>query len=343
MINRNNPLAGYDVHADVNMASFDGRDVYDRHGTAINDPTLTGRDVLRAADLHDLQVEKRQAVCMANDGETLVDMPDRHATWSRRTDRYMGNVGKLYQCWQYEDVLDVLDSLVGEGRLRYSVVGSMGNGARAFVTAKILGDDGRITMNDADVTNKYLTAISGHDGGVSLSFMAHTSRPWCGNVFPMILREAATAGTILRFRHTGDLAKKQAIAVQAFTKAQADLKKYELDLAAMHAVKITAAQAEQFVQVLVPDVEQGKNNTRRLKKRAQILYLHNHHASNTHPAVRGTVAAAFQAAVQWADWVGVRGKGTEQQFRSAMFGTGAAFKHTARKTALQFANTYAVN
>jgi len=26
-----------------------------------------------------------------------------------------------------------------------------------------------------------------------------------------------------------------------------------------------------------------------------------------------------------------------------MFGTGAAFKHTARKTALQFANTYAVN
>jgi hypothetical protein len=336
MVNRNNdPMAGYDVHADVNMAAFDGQSVYDRHGTVIDDPNVSAAAVLRAANLHDLQVEKRQATCTANDGETLVNMPDRFATWARRTDTYMGNVGRIYRCWQYEDVLDVLDAMVGDRVERYTNVATVGNGARAMITVKLRDD---ITMNGRDVSHQYLTAISGHDGGVSLSFLAHTSRPWCGNVFPMILREAATAGTVLRFRHSGSLAKKQAIAVAAFTKAQEDLKAYALDLEAMHAVKATAAHVEAFVKVLVPDVEEGKNNTRRLKKRAQILHLHNHHHSNTHPAVRGTVAAAFQAAVQWADWVHVRGKGSEQQFKSALFGSGAKFKRAARAAALELVN-----
>lgn len=340
--------APIDTHSGVAMAAFDGKNLYDRAGTVLDEP-VPAAEALCLAGL-DFQVEKRPMYTTNAAGDELVEVPGRFAVVRTDTDRALGDVGPQYRVIQHADYLDVLDALADAGKVVPCVVGSFNDGQRAFLSARIVGNGGPIVVNGRDVSEKYVTAMNAHDGAQAGILFFHAVRLWCANVIPLAVRSARREGQVCRIRHSGDVATKLRDASRALVAAEKEFAEYQAQATLLAKQTLTDTVAQQYVQTIMPDppalaedvAVEAKNKRERAvarveRKRVQVLDLWKYGTASSDKAIRGTLWAAYQAVVEWADHVAGYKRSAEQRLRTGIWGSHAELKQRALHVALEYA------
>lgn len=161
---------------------------------------LTAIQAMRKGKLARWNIRKLPLQFTTETGQAVV-IPDRYAivrdspTVKGQID-FLGDVGSWKETWQNEDLCVMLDAIAEESGATFSSAGEMDGGQRVFVVMRL---PGHLKVCD-DKVEQYLALVSGHDGGLSHTFMAT----------PVRVSGAATLNAmfrgqdgIVKFRQTG--------------------------------------------------------------------------------------------------------------------------------------------
>ncbi len=169
------------------------------HGLGqIIDQYPTSAEALQFAGL-DYTVEKRKIFTVENENANpAIEVPGFFATIRTDNQTVLGVVGKDYEVVQNTDAFSFFDSIVGGDGIQYETAGSLGNGERIFITAKL---PGYIIVGKDDLIEKYLFLTTSHDGFGSIAAAFTPIRIVCQNTLNAALR---TQRNSIKIRHTAN-------------------------------------------------------------------------------------------------------------------------------------------
>lgn len=163
-------------------------------GTVVEE-RITIADALHYGGL-DFEVLKTPNVHRFPDG---LEQVSKESFFTYRTDTnfILGDkLGKGYTVMQNKIALDLVDELVSKQAMTIETVGSLGNGAKVFVTLK---NETPIDLGNNDLTEQYLVLLNGHDGNTAISAYFTNVRVVCQNTLNASLGNCTHKHTV---RHT---------------------------------------------------------------------------------------------------------------------------------------------
>jgi phage/plasmid-like protein (TIGR03299 family) len=167
------------------------------------DHPMTSQEAIIAAQLDD-EVEVTDCYQYVPEGDSgkYLSVPDKYLVRRVRDNAVYNCVSSRYVPIQNVEAFKLFDSVVGGNFAMYHTVGSLFNGARIWILAKI---NDVIHMPDSDI-EKYLLLINSHDGSDALSMFFTPVRVVCNNT----LRSACASGNANRFyaKHTTNIMSK---------------------------------------------------------------------------------------------------------------------------------------
>lgn len=122
-----------------------------------------------------------------------VPVPDRFAVVRNTDDRPLGVVGSDYKIIDNVDAFQFLDTIMDSGENKYTTAGSLFNGSKVFLTAKI-GDT--FTVNGDDAMESYLLITTSHDSSQAFTAAVTTIRVVCNNTLTWALNAAKSKWTL---------------------------------------------------------------------------------------------------------------------------------------------------
>jgi len=125
---------------------------------------------------------------------------DRMACIRSDTKAILGTVSPRYCPVQNRDAFTFLDSLTMANELHYETAGSLGQGERVWMLARVPGEL-RVAGTD-DVTKPYLLLTNCHDGTGALRCLFTGVRVVCNNT---LMRATRNQSEGLHLRHTGSI------------------------------------------------------------------------------------------------------------------------------------------
>jgi phage/plasmid-like protein (TIGR03299 family) len=126
-----------------------------------------------------------------------IEVPNFFATVRADTEQVLGIVGNDYEVVQNRDAFLFFDAIVGGGDgILYETAGSLGNGERVFITAKL---PDYIRVGRKDWIEQYLFLATSHDGLGSITAAFTPIRIVCNNTLNAALQNHSGA---IKIRHT---------------------------------------------------------------------------------------------------------------------------------------------
>ena len=168
------------MSANVESMMYHGERPWHKLGKPLDHPA-TATEAITAAGL-DWSVTL--SPCYAGGEGDEVDAPKYLPIAGKRavvrTDRQLaiGVVGTRYRPIQNTDAFGFFDAVVGEGKAIYETAGSLNDGRRIWMLARVPGD---IWVADEDNVKKYLLLCNSHDGGSPLRALFTPIRVVCEN------------------------------------------------------------------------------------------------------------------------------------------------------------------
>ncbi len=143
-----------------------------------------------------------RTISIGDSGELIeandILVPNSFATLRTDTNTPLGVVGTDYHIVQNREAFAFFDAIVGGGDgILYETAGTLGNGERIFITAK-LPDYIRVGNGD-DITEKYIFLTTSHDGSGSITAAFTPIRIVCQNTLNASLRNMSN---VVRIKHT---------------------------------------------------------------------------------------------------------------------------------------------
>lgn len=243
-------------------------------------------------------------------------------------------VGQRYVPIQNASAFAFFDSLIGEGHAVYETAGSLDQGRRIWLLAKLPGD---VWVTPEDAVGKYLLLTNTHDGKSPLRALFTPIRVVCENTLRAALEGGLSSGVSIR--HVGDTLEKAKVAQRllGITLKYFDTFADQAGAFASHSMKTDALA--QYFKSLVPDPKDA-DPSRAVATRQTLVRLFETGKGNDLPTVRGTLWGAVNAVAELVDHERpTRAKAGESQalnrWKSAQFGPGAALKERAWSDALR--------
>lgn len=178
-----------------------------------------------------------------------------HKAVVRDTDNsLLGVVKSRFIPQQNLEVFRFFQPFLETGRLSLESAGSLFNGKRVWVLAKVL--DGSYDVGDNDIVNRYVLFSHAHDGSLGLSARLTDVRVVCNNT----LRSALDGGDVLfKAKHTKNaslsMLNAQAKLAKALTEANVLARMFQ----EAKAKRVTDAQRDGFLKaVLDTDKDKGR-------------------------------------------------------------------------------------
>ena len=266
----------------------------------------------------------------------------------------LGIVKGKYQIVQNKDAFSMLDSLV-EGGLKYHTVGSLFDGRKIWLLAKL---PGQIQVIGQDVVDKFLLLSTSHDGSQTLRIMFTPIRVVCNNTLTTAQNELG-ANYLLNAKHTHNITKKIVAIKDFFVDINRRSKEFQDASKAMVCKTLNDEQIEAFLfDVLgysktIKATVEGKviynyldgNDadlvpTRTVNVVERIKELHEVGPGANLPGVKGTIWGAYNAVTNYADFHSVvKHNSEEARLNSAFFGNMATLKDRAFTKAMQLVTT----
>jgi phage/plasmid-like protein (TIGR03299 family) len=234
-----------------------------------------------------------------------------HKTLVRSSDeRVLGVVTKHYHPLQNIDAFRWFDFLLHEGDASLEAAGSLKNGRRVWVLAKLNHAESEVT--DGDEVRPYLLLHNSHDGSTAVWIQFTPIRVVCWNTLSFAAesrREDEANFKAIRLRHSSSMNEQLNIAQNVLNLSQQ-----------------TVERLESYVSELlnIRDLE----NLHRKKSWDQILENFQGGRGNQGQ----TVWDAYNGVTEWIDYH--RGRSAATRLESAWFGDGANLRQKAHEVAL---------
>lgn len=176
------------------------------HGLGVVvDGAQTSADAIRLAGL-DWSVAKFPLRATLADG-SMIDVPERFAVIRTDTNSPLGVVGDDYTPLENREAFAFLDSVIGDGLCRYESAGSLKDGKRIWLLAR-LPNEIQLGVNGVDKVVPYALLANGHDGSLAVTVVPTTVRVVCHNTFTLALGRAERESCGIRIRHSQSIRGK---------------------------------------------------------------------------------------------------------------------------------------
>jgi len=237
----------------------------------------------------------------------------------------LGVVGSQYHPVQNEELCDLLDTLVDESGALYDTAGSIREGKQVFVTMRL---PGHMLIGGVDAHEMHIAAVTGHDGNSSLTLLVTPVRIVCANTLSAAL---GSAKNVIRMRHTPGIRRNLIDDARRALDLTFDyLDGFQAEADRMINATLTEDRFEETMRAEFASVSDVPHAVSRAENKIDDL-VSLFADAQTHEAVRGTVWAGYNALVEWADHYQEARGPVENRARSAVLGSGVAFKDRARK------------
>jgi len=325
------------------------------------DQAATSAQAIGLAGL-DWAVEKwpMQALYVEGETEKTVPVPATFATVRTDLKRVLGIVSAGYRVFQNREAFDFMDALVGDKLAMYETAGSLHDGRRVWMLARIPKE---YRAGKEDLVRPYVLLTNAHDGTQALRMIPTTIRVVCQNTLNIAL--GAYDKKRLVVRHTQSLKGKIALARQHLGVVHEKVDQFEHEAQALHAVSMKETQVrgyvEQFfptkvkpdftdgkalLQTIVANRQQSDNvmrdllaahyaETERIAKRNAAI-LEQVLANHAKDPAAGTAWGAFNAVSEYADHQ-KKYQSADSRLSSVWFGAGNDLKLDAYAAALAMA------
>ena len=249
-----------------------------------------------------------------------------HKSLVRSTDyQLLGIVSQQYQPLQNQDAFGWFDYLLHEGDISLETAGSLKQGKRVWILAKVNNSAADVLKNDA--VEPYLLLSNSHDGSSAIWIQFTPIRVVCQNTLSWALSKRhndLNASRAFRIRHQGDVQSKLnqaklaldfarqrfAIATDEYRlMANHQLNSADLDLYLSLVMDTNAPQSTRAYPQIIANFEKGRGN------KGQTLW------------------DAYNGVTEWLDHQ--RGNSNSKRLESTWFGNSAKTRELAHQTALE--------
>lgn len=308
-------------------------------GTVVSE-AQTSTDALRIAGL-DWDVRLTDLAADMGEGEEnrYRSISTHRATYRADTGMALGAVGLRYQPLQNREAFAWMDEVVGEQLAIWHTCGSLKQGRRVWMLAKL---PGHVEVTDRDLLDKYVLVTNSHDGTGAVRLFPTSVRVVCANTLRLAVgmadRNKGDSGLPLGLKlfHTaGGLSRRVAKARELLGVISNAHDGFGEVARQMIATPLNTQQVSDYFGTLV--------ERRSDRSQSKVLtQLWDRFALPTNEGgYKSNVWTAYNAASEWADHeLRVTGKGDvrmERKFRSVLFGSAHSFKETAWANAIELA------
>lgn len=243
---------------------------------------------------------------------------DRFATVREDIELALGVVGSDYKVVNNVDAFAFMDSIMDTGEAKYTTAGSLFNGAKVFLTAKI-GD--AFTVAGSDAHESYLLLSTSHDGSSAITAAIVTIRVVCNNTLTWALNGAKTRWSIT---HRSTLEGKTAEAMQTLGLVHKYEDAFQSDVEKLIAAELDKDRFLEIVKDLLPD--QKRQTEKNLEQLAAAWDADTNPEGNN--AWHGVNALTY-----WTDNIRTY-RSDEARFKTLTDGFAAGLRNKARKAFL---------
>lgn len=282
--------------------------------------------------------EELTPAVLDDDGETVTpadvalgENVSSHKALIRSTDnRVLGIVGKNYTPLQNIEAFKFFDQVLADGDAALEAAGSLRNGQRVWVLAKINNSTADVVNNDP--TCAYLCLYNSHDGTLAVGIMFTPIRIVCANTLQAALNYADSKKVArISIRHTAGM--KDALEI---TKQAINLSRQTFDYTVEQYRTIAKKQLpingiREYVREIFT-LDKEDKDPRCLSK---VEENHVKGIGSDIPGVQGTYWGAFNAFTEWLDHQ--RGRSEDTRLDSSWFGPSANLRAKAFEVALSHA------
>lgn len=248
-------------------------------------------------------------------------------------DSVLGVVGPNYQPLQNIDAFKFFNPFLENNQATLETAGSLRQGKRIWILAKINKDPMEIVKNDT--VEKYVLLSNSHDGTMSVRAGFTPIRIVCANTLAMSLNNSASQ--LVRLKHTKSLNENLEKVSQIMNLANQSFEATAEQYRVLASREVSQADLERYVKLVFvgPQYEkmerQGKKPAR--DTLPKVLNLFETGRGAQMPGVRGTMWAAYNAVNEYLGYE----KGSDRQARldNMWFGQSAVTNEKALNVALK--------
>ena len=244
----------------------------------------------------------------------------------------LGVVGQSYEPLQNMEAFKFFQPFLDNGLAELQTAGSLREGRRVWVLAKIKADP--MVIKGRDTVEKFILLSNSHDGTQAVRVGFVPIRVVCANTLAAAHKDEASK--LIRVRHSAQVvANVEAlgaimnVANQTF---EANAEQYRM----LASKQINAADLKKYIQVVMnidPDSE------RESSVMAKIIPMFEKGRGNDMSEIAGTYWAAYNGITEFLQYV--KGKDPAIRLDNAWFGTGMTINQRALETAVMMAKVAA--
>lgn len=248
------------------------------------------------------------------------------------TNAILGVVGKDYMPLQNINAFTFFDSFIESNQAQYETAGSLRDGKRVWVLAKINADIDVVKGND--ILERYVLLSNSHDGTTAVRAGFTNIRVVCANT--LAVSHSSANSRLIRVRHgrnvRENLDRVAEIMNLANREFEATLEQYKF----LANREINSTDLEKYVKmVMVGDKKLELNPEAGSRILNKVIPLFEKGRGNDMNEIKGTYWAAYNAISEYLQYE----KGNDDQIRidSLMFGQSATLLDNALKVAVKMA------
>ena len=291
-------------------------------GKILDHPPTTAQAIADAG--LDWQVKEQPIYTQSNSGLSPVTS---HKSLVRSTDhQVLGIVSQQYKPLQNQDAFSWFDFLLHDNDVALESAGSLKDGKRVWILAKIAQSPTDIVKNDP--VEPYLLLSNSHDGSSAIWIMFTPIRVVCQNTLSYALsgrNKSEDRGRAFRIRHQGDIQSKLNQAQIALNFARQSFITATEEYKAMAAYSINQADLDLYLS-LVLDTDTPQTT------RAYPQIVANFERGRGNQG--SSLWDAYNGVTEWLDYQ--RGNSDSKRLESTWFGSSAKTRILAHQSALEF-------
>src|SRR6516162_2307965 len=219
-----------------------------------------------------------------------------HRAVRRKSDgRVLGVVGPRYAVLQNQDAFQWFEPFLEAREAALHTAGSLRNGSRIWVLAKLNRDP--LVIVQGDEVDKYLLLSHSHDGSLAVRVGFTPVRVVCANTLAMA--HGSDASKLIRLKHTKDihqnLASIREVMDLANQQFEATAEQYRL----LARKSINQADLRKYVERVLGVKDDEEPSTRMKNVMEEIIALAESGRGNALPVVSGTYWSAYNGVTEW--------------------------------------------
>lgn len=274
-------------------------------------------------------VKKSQAFILGPDGQQI-PMKGQYGIIRDNDNTILGRSGEFFEPLQNADAFKFFDPFIESGAATFESGGSLQEGKKVWVLAKINSSPIEPVKND--VSNKYLLLTNTHSVGTSVKALPTLIRVVCANTLRAALGAGETAGNVYRVAHSSQTMTKLSAVQETIAKTEDSFKRVAALYEAMGKKKVSAKVADDYFSQVFSWSEYGtkedseRRKTYEAKQKENILKLFEIGRGTDISGVKGTLWGAYNAVTEYITHEAGR---QENRLYNELFGNGMKINQKA--------------